>query len=198
MKKPKAKSQERPDQVVGVTPASAGIMAPKRMRFFAEERAAACSVVPALTGQAYTPGGALRGCAGLHDACVVPPSFSACALDGLVRKIHPRARPLSSRADPPASWGCATLRRGPSSLAQLLHPGTRGVRSRRLQPWRASVVERRRARAARRLMLRTPGPGLDGRPWSRPAFGPGGPRCLASRVGASRICQASVCFGPPR
>lgn len=55
MKKPKAKSQERPDQVVGVTPASAGIMAPKRMRFFAEERAAACSVVPALYGTGIHP-----------------------------------------------------------------------------------------------------------------------------------------------
>ncbi len=55
MKKPKAKSQERPDQVVGVTPASAGIMAPKRMRFFAEERAAACSVVPALDGTGIHP-----------------------------------------------------------------------------------------------------------------------------------------------
>ncbi len=55
MKKPKAKSQERPDQVVGVMPASAGIMAPKRMRFFAEERAAACSVVPALDGTGIHP-----------------------------------------------------------------------------------------------------------------------------------------------
>lgn len=55
MKKPKAKSQERPDQVVGVKPASAGIMAPKRMRFFAEERAAACSVVPALDGTGIHP-----------------------------------------------------------------------------------------------------------------------------------------------
>ncbi len=55
MKKPKAKSQERPDQVLGVMPASAGIMAPKRMRFFAEERAAACSVVPALDGTGIHP-----------------------------------------------------------------------------------------------------------------------------------------------
>ena len=55
MKKPKAKSQEHPDQVVGVMPASAGIMAPKRMRFFAEERAAACSVVPALGGTGIHP-----------------------------------------------------------------------------------------------------------------------------------------------
>ena len=84
------------------------------------------SVVAALRDAQTFRGSAPSGFQGSDSLREPPPSFLPCALDGLVSKIHPRARP--AKPDQPASCHCATSRCGPLSLSRLLHRESRLVR----------------------------------------------------------------------
>ena len=84
------------------------------------------SVVAALRDAQTFRGSAPSGFQGSDSLREPPPSFLPCALDGLVSKIHPRARP--AKPDQPAFCNCATSRCGPLSLSRLLHRESRLVR----------------------------------------------------------------------
>lgn len=179
-------------------PASAGIMAPKRMRFFAEERAAACSVVPALDGTGIHPRRSAPG------VCRTPRRMRRSALFFCLRPG--RACPKNSPARPSTLFesgppGFLGFRNAsprsfvPCSAAPPRNPGGPLSPTSALAGFssRAQTGARCTSPDASHSRSRPGRPSLEQtgiRPW--------GPRCLASRVGASRICQASVCFGPPR
>ena len=84
------------------------------------------SVVAALRDAQTFRGSAPSGFQGSDSLREPPPSFLPCALDGLVSKIHPRARP--AKPDQPAFCHCATSHCGPVSLSRLLHRESRLVR----------------------------------------------------------------------
>ena len=84
------------------------------------------SVVAALRDAQTFRGSAPSGFQGSDSLREPPPSFLTCALNGLVSKIHPRARP--AKPDQPAFCNCATSRCGPLSLSRLLHRESRLVR----------------------------------------------------------------------
>ena len=84
------------------------------------------SVVAALRDAQTFRGSAPSGFQGSDSLREPPPSFLPCALNGLVSKIHPRARP--AKPDQPAFCYCATSRCGPLSLSRLLHRESRLVR----------------------------------------------------------------------
>lgn len=73
------------------------------------------SVVAALRDAQTFRGSAPSGFQGSDSLREPPPSFLTCALNGLVSKIHPRARP--AKPDQPAFCNCATSRCGPLSLS---------------------------------------------------------------------------------
>ena len=84
------------------------------------------SVVAALRDAQTFRGSAPSGFQGSDSLREPPPSFLPRPLDGLVSKIHPRARP--AKPDHPAFCYCATSRCGPLSLSRLLHRESRVVR----------------------------------------------------------------------